>query len=227
MSEASLISSTETNDGAQGGAAKDTNAQGADQGASAQKDDAAKTAEQKDTSSGVEKTQEQGDKAKTEIVPLDLSDVTVELPDGMALNANLLKELGTVAGELGLSKENAQKFLPIGVKMAESFALKQQEVYAQTRQTWRDQVAADKDIGGADDKARTANLALASKGLEAYGSKELRTLLDESGIGDHPEVIRLFHKLGKTASEDKVEGGGSGTRKDPLGALYPSMAQKA
>lgn len=222
MSDTSLISSaTEASDA---NAAADASATDA---AKTEDKAAAEGAEQKSTADGQsQKEKEQDGKAKAEIVPLDLSDVTVEMPEGMELNKDLLTELGTLAGEFGLDKDKAAKFLPLGVKMAESFALKQQEIYAQTRQGWKDQVAADKEIGGADDKTRTSNLALASKGLDAYGSKELRTLLNESGLGDHPEVIRHFHKLGKLASEDKVEGGGSGTRKDPLEAMYPTMVKK-
>ena len=167
------------------------------------------------------------DGAKEPGEPLDLSEVEFDLPEGMELNAEALTDLGALAGELNLSVEEASKFTPIGVKLIEHAFTKQQEAYAVTRSEWRDTVLADKEIGGVDDKAQQAKLAIADKGLSAIGSPELRTLLNETGLGDNPEVIRAFYKAGLAASEDVVENGGSGdTAKGGLDAMYPTMTDK-
>ncbi len=157
------------------------------------------------------------EKAKGE--PLDLSDM--ELPEGVTISKDMLAELGAVAGELGLTKENTAKLLPLGQKMAQEMATRQNDAYNATRTEWRDQVAADKDIGGAE------NLAIASKALQTYGTPELRKLLNDTGLGDNPEIIRVFHKIGKTLQEDTIEKGGSGSKPNPLDALYPTMKKTA
>jgi hypothetical protein len=48
------------------------------------------------------------------------------------------------------------------------------------------------------------NLALANKAIDAFGTPELRTFLDESGLGNHPELLRAFHKAGSAISEDQL-----------------------
>lgn len=162
-----------------------------------------------------------------DVEPFDLSDIEVELPEGMELDQEVLGELGELASQIGVkSKEDAAKLVPLGVKLVENAFAKQQEQYKATRSEWVGQVASDKEIGGVDEAARKEKLAVASRGLDAIGSPELRTLLDATGLGDHPEVIRAFYKAGLSASEDRVETGGSGDTTNGLDAMYPTMADK-
>jgi hypothetical protein len=62
----------------------------------------------------------------------------------------------------------------------------------------------DKEFGG--DKL-SENLGVAKKALDAFGTAELRSLLNQSGLGDHPEVIRFMYRAGKAISEDRFVGG--------------------
>lgn len=184
------------------------------------------TAEQPDTE-GEDKPkegEEEKEKSEDKVEPIDFSDVEFDLPEGMELNQEILGELSTLAGELKLSKDNAAKIVPLGVKLIESAFAKQQTEYQNTRNEWRDTVAQDKEIGGADEATRKQKLAIASKGLDAIGSPELRTLLNETGLGDNPAFIRAFYRAGLQASEDVVEQGGSGRTVNPLDAMYPTMA---
>ena len=51
--------------------------------------------------------------------------------------------------------------------------------------------------------------------------------MNERGIGNHPEVLRAFAKIGKQITEDKiVTGQHSGQRNegDTAKRLYPTMA---
>lgn len=160
--------------------------------------------------------------------PLDLSDMEFDLPEGMELNEEVLGDLGTLAGELGLkSKEDAAKFVPLGVKLIENAFADQAKQLEQTREGWRDEAAADKEIGWSDDEGKKKQLAIADRGLTAVGTPALRTLLNQTGLGDNPDVLRAFYKVGLTVSEDVVESGGSGdTAKGGLDAMYPTMAEK-
>ena len=131
----------------------------------------------------------------------------------------MIESLVGVANELGLDHDQAAKFVSLGVDIAQGTVAKIDQNYAQTRSEWRDQVASDPVIGTKE------AMAIADKGLEAYGSPALRKLLDETGIGDHPEVIRAFHKIGKTVLEDTIEKGGSGDKRtvSAADAMYPTM----
>ena len=49
-------------------------------------------------------------------------------------------------------------------------------------------------------------------------------MLDSSGLGNHPEMIRFLHRVGKAISEDSVVVGGTTTSQLTREAvLYPSM----
>ena len=90
---------------------------------------------------------------------------------------------------------------------------------------WVDEVKADKDLGGAN---FDANLKQGQSALRRFGSEALTKLLDDSGLGSHPEFVRLFAKVGKAIAEDSVAGTTGGTRQDSseqqiLQQLYPKM----
>jgi len=63
-------------------------------------------------------------------------------------------------------------------------------------QDWVDQAKSDTEYGG---KNFDANIKTAKTGLKRFGSPRLHRILDETGLGSHPEMIRLFWKLGQLA----------------------------
>jgi hypothetical protein len=181
---------------------------------------AAMTPEEKkahDDKIAADKKAEEEDKAKENKEPVDLSDIA--LPDGFKANPEVMAELTAFINEHGLDKAAAEKLTPVGVKIAESAVKQINDGYETTRAGWRDQVANDPILGSKE------QMLIADKGLEAYGTPALRELLDKTGIGDNPEVIRAFHKIGKRVAEDVIERGGSGDtqRSNAADAMYPTM----
>jgi hypothetical protein len=98
---------------------------------------------------------------------------------------------------------------------------------------WETASKSDKEFGG--DKF-DANLAVAKKALDAFGTPELRALLGPydpknnpkgTGLGNHPEIIRAFLKAGKAISEDKFVSGTRApaalTNASAANALYPNQ----
>ena len=53
------------------------------------------------------------------------------------------------------------------------------------------------------------NVNFARDAVENFGSPELKALLDDSGLGNHPEVVKAFAKVGRTIAEDEIKGLGS------------------
>jgi len=65
--------------------------------------------------------------------------------------------------------------------------------------------------------------------VNKFGSPNLIKTLDETGFGDHPELIRLLSKIGKTMKEDDfvlpgVQQGGE--KKDMAALLYGGTPQQ-
>lgn len=144
-------------------------------------------------------------------------------PEGVTLDSEVLGEFEGIAKELKLSQEDAQKVADLGAKLSQKFATAQAQAVEDASSAWVAAVTADKEIGG---EKLTENLASAQKALQAFGSPELRQLLNESRLGNHPEVIRLMAKVGKAISEDRMVTGGAGPSRDgaksAADVLYPS-----
>jgi hypothetical protein len=125
------------------------------------------------------------------------------MPEGIELDATISDEFKGVAKELNLSQDQAQKVVDLAAQMRQ----RDVETIIETRQSWIDETKADKEIGG--DKLE-ATLSVAKRALDAHGSPQFIELLNQSGLGNHPEVVRFMAKVGRTVAEDKVVGGGNG-----------------
>lgn len=157
----------------------------------------------------------QAPKATEPVVP---ETYDLKMPDGVELDQAAAAEFTAIAKELKLDQAAAQKLADVGAKMAQ----RQVEAHAKLVESWAEQVKTDSEIGG--DKL-AENLGVARKALEAFGTPELRDVLNATGLGNHPEVIRAFYKVGKAISEDRFVGGApkSGTANDPAKTLFPNM----
>jgi hypothetical protein len=141
------------------------------------------------------------------------------LPDGVETNHQMMDSFRMVAAEHGLSQKAAQSLLDLHSKsMAEHG-----QAHVAIAQKWAEDARGDREFGGG---GFDANMGVARKALQAYGSPQLGQLLAQSGLGNHPEIIRTFYRIGKTLSEDRRVGGGQSTQDDRLAAMYPTMVRR-
>lgn len=117
-------------------------------------------------------------------------------PEGKQFDAEIIGNFSEIAKELNLTQDAAQKLVDVmGPKIAE----RQLAQIEAVRNEWANASQTDKEFGG--DKLNE-NLAVAKKALDSFGTPELRSLLQESGLGNNPEVIRFMYRAGKAISED-------------------------
>jgi hypothetical protein len=170
--------------------------------------------------------------------------LTVDGQDGkpaeVAIDTALLDVATPTFKELGLTNEQAQKVAGLVPKVQERLLQQQNDTFAETRTAWAKQAAEDPEIGGKNWKS-TQNLA--AKALDhfvgpavtkdAKGNEvknDFRQLLDDTGLGNHPAMIRFCRKVGEGLAEDGTLARGSeGPRQkvDRLAALYPDDVKKA
>jgi len=124
--------------------------------------------------------------------------------EGIKFNDVVIGKYSEIAKELNLTQEGAAKMLS---EVAPLIAQQQADAFKATREAWVEAAKGDKEIGG---EKLTENLSLAAKGRDAYFTSEFVKLLNETGLGDHPEMIRGFAKIGKSVSNDRFVSGGSG-----------------
>lgn len=152
------------------------------------------------------------DDSPKEGAPESYADFT--LPEKTPVTKEQVEGLKAVAKELNLTQEQAQRLVDAQVKNAQEYVDAQNSALSQLRKDWVEGVKSDPEIGGAKYQE---NVAVAVKALNRFGTDGLRELLNLSGFGDHPEMIRLLYKVGKAISEDTlVESDGKPKQSKPF-----------
>ena len=137
-------------------------------------------------------------------------------PDGVTLDESIMGSLSEVAKELNLPQAAAQKLVD---KIAPVMAQRQVEQFEALRTEWRQASSSDQEFGGAK---LAENMAVAKKALDAFSTPEFRQLLEQTGMGNHPEVIRTFYRAGKAISEDGLVSGSAPKAPRDARSLFPA-----
>jgi hypothetical protein len=149
----------------------------------------------------------------------------LNFPDGVESSDATLQEITAYAKENGLSNEQAQSQLnreiDRTVKLTEDIYKAEADNHQKTVEGWAEEVKNDPEMGG-DNFDLTVSKA--KRVIDKFGSDKLKEALNESGYGNHPEVVRLFAKISELDVEDTHEDGGrpatvEETRKS---ILYPN-----
>lgn len=135
-----------------------------------------------------------------------------------APDAELATELSNVAKEFDLSQAAAQRVYDLGQKLVDKHVGTLQAQIEQTRNDWATQTKADKEVGG---DQIDANLAVARKAME-LGTPELKKVLNETGLGNHPEIVRWMYRVGKTLKQDEHISGNRSTENRDARSYYPN-----
>lgn len=128
-------------------------------------------------------------------------------PEGLEYDQAVLDAFSPVAKQLDLSQDEAQNVLD---KVSPVIQERMQTKIAELRTGWESASRTDPEIGGnGNEKVLTKNLAIAEKSIQSFGDNEYRELLETTGIGNHPAVIRYHLKVGNRISEDGFVNGDS------------------
>lgn len=146
----------------------------------------------------------------------------LQLPEKSVLTKTDLERIVADAKARGLSKEEAQKLVERDSTTLMSYVAQQEEKYKLAQTQWLEATKSDKELGG-ENLQRTADSA--KRVLDRFGSQELKDALNETGLGNHPELIRVFARIGKLMANDSfvVAQGSSGDKNDkksPALTLY-------
>ena len=138
--------------------------------------------------------------------------------EGQELDAAALEQFEPIARELNLTNEQAQKMVDLyGTKIMPMVQKQQAEAWQKQTEGWAETVKADKEIGG--DKL-TANLSAAQRALDQFGKPELKEYLNATGLGNHPDLVKTFVKIGKAMSEDGMVDGSNQGQRSAAEVLY-------
>lgn len=122
-------------------------------------------------------------------------------PEGTQVDAAYQTKFEGVARELNLTQEQANKLYALGSEMAQAQQKAFETALTQQSDQWAEASRTDKEIGG---EKFDASVSVARKALATYATPELRTLLEQTRLGNHPEVLRLFHRIGTSIADDTL-----------------------
>lgn len=149
----------------------------------------------------------------------------LKLPEGSYLDAAHIEKVIAFAKSKGLSNEQAQVQLN---KDAEDVKAKTHEAQVaqieKNKTEWYSAAEADKEIGGAVFKE---NAELAKRVVKQFATESFIKALDDTGLGNHPELIRVFARIGKEMGEDRlvVPSAQTSGKKSIADIFYPNMAK--
>lgn len=158
------------------------------------------------------------DPAKTEGAPESYAFVA---PEGITLSDGVLQAVSEFARAGNMPQEKAQESLNGIITAYQAQAQAEREAVLAD---WETQTKTDKEIGG--DKFE-ASMASANKAIDQFASPDFRKFLDDTGLGNHPEMARMLSKIGQAISEDSFVGGGDTNDGKPVPIerrMYPNMA---
>lgn len=157
--------------------------------------------------------------------PLVPEKYELKLAAGALLDQTRVDDIAAYAKQNGLSQEQAQGLLDREQSAVASFAQNQQTQIKQTTDAWLESVKSDKEIGG--DKFNE-NVEMAKRVITKFGTDDFKQQLDKTGLGNHPELIRVFSRVGKAMSEDQLVLPGAKTKapaKDLADRIYPTTKE--
>lgn len=150
----------------------------------------------------------------------------LSLEDG-EIDAAMLEKADPVLRELNLTNEQANTLVPLAkdlVETARDNTMGQViDLAAEQKADWLKIAKADETIGGAQ---WNETIELAAKGMDALGFKDghpFRTALNETGFGNHRDMLFAFRTIGGLVGEDGgfVRSDAAAPVLDAKNILYP------
>ena len=123
----------------------------------------------------------------------------LSMQEGFVLDETAMAEFEPLLKEAKVSKETAQKFADLHMKQMIAAREADKAMYADEVKRWVSELKADPEIGGAK---LNENLAYGANVIKKYGSDDVKRVLNETGLGSHPAIVKMLVKVGRAISED-------------------------
>lgn len=163
------------------------------------------------------------------------------VPEGVKLDEGRFKELNDVLVNDKLDPQaRGQELINLHTNEMRAYdkrlRTEQHEAFANTRADWRKQAMGDEEIGGAGwETSKQAIAAAREYFVPKSREKAFNEMLRTTGVGDHPEFLRMLTVAGRILSEPRAplgdfkpppDIGRSPTRAGKRGVIYdhPSSA---
>ncbi len=169
------------------------------------------------------------------------------MPEGYTMNDEQTSDYSTFAKDLGLDQTQAQKAVDKHFEFVNKAREQGMQAQEAMQEGWATETRNDNEFGGSN---LSENIAGARKAMNSFSQPavndgkpvlhqdgpmkgqqmtEMEVLMNESGWGNHPAMIRVFHRISKAMSEDSFVTGSlapPATKKTQAEVMYPSQEGK-
>lgn len=142
-----------------------------------------------------------------------------DLGEGVNFDKEAFDAIEPVLRDMDLSQDAAgkivgayaEKVMPVLQARAEQQA---SEAGDQLRADWARETMADKELGGVklDESKAMAARAMSRFLPQNEEGQQFRTFLNESGLGNHPQMMRILARVGRELGEASADPGAGGGR---------------
>lgn len=147
---------------------------------------------------GEEDTDKKPEEGEDDVVP---EKYDIKVAEDSLLGDEDVERIAAQAKELGLTNEEAQELADMESDAVGRYQEKLDKKVEDIRAGWLKAAEKDKEIGG---DAFKENVENSKRVIDKFGTDEFKKALEETGFGNHPEVIRLFSRIGKLMADDKM-----------------------
>ena len=189
-----------------------------------------------DRSKPVEPAGNPTEPAKPESVGAPEAYADFSIPEGHTLDTATIESATPIFRELGLSQDQAQKLVDFYSAKIGEINSQNEGFMEQMRTEWRNQLSADKEIGGKLDAVKV-DIGRALDRIPAEVRTAYKEAMDLTGAGDNPAIIKAMYSLAQLVNEGTPVRGdnpsphgqsrtGVETRPSAASAMYPNLPKR-
>jgi len=189
-----------------------------------------------DRSKPVEPAGNPAEPVKPESVGAPEAYADFSIPEGHTLDTATIESATPIFRELGLSQDQAQKLVDFYSAKIGEINSQNEGFMEQMRTEWRNQLSADKEIGGKLDAVKV-DIGRALDRIPAEVRTAYKEAMDLTGAGDNPAIIKAMYSLAQLVNEGTPVRGdnpsphgqsrtGVETRPSAASAMYPNLPKR-
>lgn len=133
------------------------------------------------------------------------------------LSKDQVQEIEAYARKQGFSNDQAQALLNREETLLSAYKESLHTEFEATAKKWTEDLKSDKEIGG-DNFSKSVEIA--KRVVDRFATESFKKSLNETGFGNHPELVRTFVKIGQAMSEDTFEPNKGGTKQKSIEDVF-------
>jgi hypothetical protein len=131
--------------------------------------------------------------------PIKTEAVELKLPEHSLLDASAVERISAYAKQKGLDNTQAQMLLERESEAVSQFRADQESALKTKATEWKAELLKDQEFGG---EAFAKNAELAKRALQKYADPSFVEVLESTGLGNHPALVKMLYRIGKAQAED-------------------------